>query len=77
MKIQLDATVRSLIYFTAKSLYVFRVSTAPIMRSIKNFTAAYVTGHNIGTATATSLQVGTWPRWREVAVAVPILWPVT
>ena len=33
IKIQLDATVCSLIYFTAKSLYMFRVSTAPIIRS--------------------------------------------
>jgi len=36
IKIQLDATVRRLIYFTAKSLYMFRVSTAPIIRSTKN-----------------------------------------
>jgi len=35
-KIQLDATVRSLIHFTAKSLYMFRMSTAPINRSTKN-----------------------------------------
>jgi len=36
IKIQLDTTVRSLIYFTAKSLYMFRVPTAPIIRSTKN-----------------------------------------
>ena len=36
IKIQPGATVCSLIYFTAKSLYVFRVSTAPIIRSTKN-----------------------------------------
>jgi hypothetical protein len=36
IKIQLDATVCSLIYFTAKSLYTFRVSTASIIRSTKN-----------------------------------------
>jgi len=36
IKIQLDATVRSLIYFAAKSLYMFRVSTAPIISSTKN-----------------------------------------
>jgi len=36
IKIQLDATVCSLIYFTAKSLYMFRVSTAPIIKSTKN-----------------------------------------
>jgi len=54
IKIQLDATVCSLIYFTAKSLYMFRVSTAPIIRSTK--TVASGTGRNIGTAT--SLQRG-------------------
>ena len=49
IKIQLDAAVRSLIYFTAKSLYMFRVSTAPIIRNtIKSVTAA----------TGTSLQRG-------------------
>ena len=36
MKIQLDATVCSLSYFTAKSLYMFRLSTAPIIRKTKN-----------------------------------------
>ena len=36
IKIQLDATVCSLIYFTAKSLYMFRVSTTPTIRSTKN-----------------------------------------
>jgi len=36
IKIQLDATVCSLIYFTAKSLYMFRLSTAPIIRCTKN-----------------------------------------
>jgi len=36
IKIRLDATVRNLIYFTAKSLYMFQVCTAPIIRSTKN-----------------------------------------
>ena len=36
-KIQLDAAVCSLIYFTAKSLYMFRVSTEHIVRSTKNY----------------------------------------
>ena len=36
IKIQLDATVYSPIYFTAKLLYMFRVSTAPIIRSTIN-----------------------------------------
>ena len=38
--------------FTAKSLYMFRVSTAPIIRSTKSVTKASGTGHNIGTATS-------------------------
>ena len=36
IKIQLDAAVGSLIYSTAKSLYMFRLPTAPIIRSTKN-----------------------------------------
>jgi hypothetical protein len=49
----------SLIYFTASSFYMFRVSTAPIIRSAKNCNAASRTGHNIGTAS--SLQRGQVP----------------
>ena len=53
--------------FTAKSLYMFRVSQHPSSGVLKTVTAASGTGHNIGTAT--SLQRGQiWPRWREVAV---------
>ena len=55
-KIQLDATVCSLIYFTAKSLYMFRVSLHPSPGVLKTVTVASGTGHNIGTAT--SLQRG-------------------
>jgi len=66
MKIQLDATVCCLIYFTAKSLYMFRVSQH-LSGVLKTVTAASGTGHNIGTATSLqSGQIG--PRWREVAV---------
>jgi len=36
-KTQLHATVGSLIYFTAKSLYMFRVPTAPIIKNTKNY----------------------------------------
>ena len=54
---------------------MIRVTEHPSSRVLKTVTAASGTGHNIGTAT--SLQRGQiWPRWREVAVAVPILWPV-
>ena len=70
-KIQLDATVCSLIYFTAKSLYMFRVSQHPSSGVLKTVTALSCTGHNIGTATSLIRgQVGTWPRWRELAVPV-------
>jgi len=72
IKIQLDATVCSLIYFTAKSLYMFRVSTAPVIRSTKycnrSLPSTSIQRGQVGTA------VSTWPRWREVAE--PILWPV-
>ena len=51
---------------------MFRVSQHPPSGVLKTVTAASGTGHNIGTAT--SLQRDQiWPRWREVAAAVPIL----
>ena len=51
---------------------MFRVSQQPSSEVLKTVTAASGTGHNIGRAT--SLQGGQiGPRWREVAVAVPIL----
>jgi len=69
IKIQVDATVGSLIYFTAKSLYMFRVSQHPSSGVLKTVTAASGTGRNIGTAT--SLQRGLIrPCWRQVSVAV-------
>ena len=46
-KIQLDATVCSLIYFTAKSLYMFRVSPHPSSGVLKTVTAASGTGHTV------------------------------
>ena len=68
-KIQLDATACSLIYFTAESLYMFRVSPHPSSGVLKTVTSASGKGHNIGTAT--SLQRGPIrQRWREVAVPV-------
>jgi len=68
IKIQLDATVCRYL-FTAKLLYMFRVSQHPSSRVLKTVTAASGTGHNTGTAT--SLQRGPiGPRWREVAVPV-------
>ena len=42
----------SLIYFTAKSLYMFRVSQHPSSGALKTVTAAPGTGHNIGPATS-------------------------
>jgi len=70
IKIQPDATVCTRRYlFTAKSLYMFRVSQHPSSGVLKTVTAASSTGPNTGTAT--SLQRGLiGPRWREVAVTV-------
>jgi len=68
MKIQPDATVCRYL-FTAKSLYMFRVSQHPSSGVLKTVTVTYRTGRNAGTAT--SLQRGLIrPRWREVAVPV-------
>jgi len=65
IKIQPDATVCRYL-FTAKSLYMFRVSQHPSSGVLQTVTG---TGHNIGTAT--SLQLGLIrPRWREVAVPI-------
>jgi hypothetical protein len=55
IKIQPDATVCRYL-FTAKSLYMFRVSQHPSSEVLKTVTAASGTGHNTGTAT--SLQRG-------------------
>jgi len=51
IKIQLVATVCRYL-FTAKSLYMFRVSQHPSSGVLKTATAASGTGHNIGTATS-------------------------
>jgi len=62
IKIQPDATVCRYL-FTAKSLYMFRVSQHPSPGVLKTVTSA--------SGTATSLQRGLIrPRWREVAVPV-------
>jgi len=55
IKIQRDATVCRYL-FTAKSLYMFRVSQHPSSGVLKTVTAASGTGHN--TVTATSLHRG-------------------
>jgi len=65
INIQPDATVRRYL-FTAKSLYMFRVSQHPSSGVLKTVTATSGIRHNTGTAT--SLQRGLRPRWREVAV---------
>ena len=66
IKIQQNATVCRYL-FTAKSLYMFRVSQHPSSGVLKTVTATFGTCQNIGTAT--SLQRGLIrPRWREVAV---------
>jgi len=55
IKIQPDATVCRYL-FTAKSLYMFRVSQHPSSGVLTTVTAASGTGHNIGAAA--SLQCG-------------------
>jgi len=55
IKIQPDATLCRY-FFTAKSLYMFRVSQHPSSGVLKSVTAASGTGHNTGTAI--SLQSG-------------------
>jgi len=68
IKIQPDATVCRYL-FTAKSLYMFRVSQHPSSAVLKTVTAASGTGHNTGAVT--SLQRGPiGPRWREVTAPV-------
>ena len=62
IKIQPDATVCRYL-FTAKSLYMFRVSQHPSSGVLKTVTATSGTGHNIGTATS-------FQRWREVALPI-------
>jgi len=56
-----NATVCSLIYYTAKSLYMFRVSQHPSSGVLKTVTAVSGTGHNIGTATSLRGQIGIYP----------------
>jgi len=66
INVQPDATVCRYL-FTAKLLYMFRVSQQPSSGVLKTVNAASSTGHNIGAAT--SLRHGLiGPRWREVAV---------
>jgi len=55
IKIQPDATVFRYL-FTAKSLYMFRVSKHPSSGVLNTVTTASGTGHNTGTVT--SLQLG-------------------
>jgi len=55
IKIQPDATVCRYL-FTAKLLYMFRVSQHPLSGTLKTVTVASGTGHNTGAAT--SLQRG-------------------
>jgi len=63
-----DATVCRYL-FTAKLLYMFRVSQHPPSGVLKTVPAASGTGHT--TCKANSLQCGLIrPRWREVAVQV-------
>ena len=51
IKIQPDSTLRRYL-FTAKLLYMFRVSQHPSSGILKTVTSASGTGHNTGTATS-------------------------
>ena len=54
---------KQFIYYFSSSLYMFRVSTTPIIRSTQNC------NYSLQYCAATSLQCGqAWPRWREVAM---------
>jgi len=55
-------------YYSASSLYMFRVSTTLIIRSTQNC------NYSLRYWSATSLHGQAWPRWREVAVQK--IWPV-
>jgi len=56
------------IYYSAISVYMFRVSTTPIITSTQNC------NYSLRYCAATSLQRGQWPRWRKVAAQK--IWPV-
>jgi len=57
------------ICYSASSLYMFRDSTTPIIRSAQNC------NYSLRYCAATSLQRGqAWPRWREAAAQK--IWPV-
>jgi len=66
IKIQPDAKVCRYL-FTAKSLYMFRVSQHRLSGLLKTVTAASGTGHNTGKATSLQRDLMR-PRWREVAL---------
>ena len=60
IKIRPDATVCRYL-FTAKSLYMFRVSQHPSTGVLKTVTTTSGTGHNTGTATSLRDLIGTGP----------------
>ena len=68
IKIQPDVTVCKYL-FTAKSLYMFRVSQHPSSGVLKTVTATSGTGHNTGTATYLQRDLIGTIRY----VAVPVL----
>ena len=74
IKIQPNATVCRYL-FTAKSLYMFRVSQHPSSGELKTVTATSGTGHNTGTAT--SLQRGLYRRLRLQFLVLLMMGAVT
>ena len=68
-KIQQAATVCRCL-FTAKLLYMFRVSLAPIIRSTSNCNCAYGTGHSVRATTFRQRGL-IRPCWRKVVALTP------
>jgi len=74
IKIQLDATVCRYL-FTAKSLYMFRVSPHPSSGVLKTVTAASGAGHTVISVQLLPSNVAISGRWREAAAARTLLQP--
>jgi len=78
--IQRVCSWKQCIYYSASSLYIFRVSTTPIIRSTQNcnYNLRYwlCCAVQLPPSNVAKLGIGVlvWPRWREVAAQK--IWPV-
>jgi len=59
------------VYYSVSSLYMFRVSKTPTIRSTQTVTTASGAGHII-LCSYLPPAWPSWPRWREVAVVRPV-----